>query len=283
MENKERQLVIQQLEQAKSAVYRINNIQNQFIEVSTESAEKIFSLEEEKAKACNSHSESIRIIRNVLSVPLFILIMAVGFMLSQLISNIFTGFLSDAINFLGIILSIVAAVKGVRFFSQLMQKLPPSKTSAAACKERENKLEKQIIALEVEYNNKKAELQNQLEIESEMEGASYLGTLIAEPYCTTDALENIINYFKSRRVDTLKEAYNLYEDERHKQKMLDMQQGQLDKLDLSLDRLGEQIRLQEKSLSSQEKALARQQRLSRQIRFGNALTVINTVKHWKKK
>lgn len=203
-------------------------------------------------------------------------------MLSQLISNIFTGFLSDAINFLGIILSIVAAVKGVRFFSQLMQKLPPSKTSAAACKERENKLEKQIIALEVEYNNKKAELQNQLEIESEMEGASYLGTLIAEPYCTTDALENIINYFKSRRVDTLKEAYNLYEDECHKQKMLDMQQDQLDKLDLSLDRLGEQIRLQEKSLSAQEKALARQKRLSRQIRFGNALTVINTVKHWKR-
>ena len=283
MENKERQLVIQQLEQAKSAVYRINNIQNQFIEVSTESAEKIFSLEEEKAKACNSHSESIRIIRNVLSVPLFILIMAAGFMLSQLISDIFTGFLSDAINFLGMILSIAAAVEGARFFSQLIQKLPPSKTSAAACKERENKLEKQIIALEVEYNSKKAELQNQLEIESETEGASYLGTLIAEPYCTTDALENIINYFKSRRVDTLKEAYNLYEDERHKQKMLDMQQGQLDKLDLSLDRLGEQIRLQEKSLSTQEKALARQQRLSRQIRFGNALTVINTVKHWKKK
>ena len=65
--------------------------------------------------------------------------------------------------------------------------------------------------------------------------------------------------------------------------MQDMQKGQLDKLDLSLDRLGEQIRLQEKSLSTQEKALARQQRLSRQIRFGNALTVINTVKHWKKK
>ena len=112
---------------------------------------------------------------------------------------------------------------------------------------------------------------------------------IPEDYATLDAIAFFISAFKNLRVDTLKEAINLYEEEKYRREMQDMQIQELELLVQSVEIAREQLdvqksilNLQRQSVRVQNRTLDKTKQLSRQARFSNAFTVINTVRHWKK-
>lgn len=100
--------------------------------------------------------------------------------------------------------------------------------------------------------------------------------------------------YKNLRVDTLKEAINLYEEEKYRREMQDMQLQELELLSQSVQLARQQLatqeqilnvqtqslKLQHQSIRMQGKTLDKTTRISRQVRFDNAFTIINTVKHW---
>nr|WP_326184708.1 hypothetical protein [uncultured Oscillibacter sp.] len=113
--------------------------------------------------------------------------------------------------------------------------------------------------------------------------------LIPAVYTTVDAVAFFITALKNQRADSLKEAINLYETEKHNREMLDMQQQELEMLAQSIELGKAQLDAQQQILEK-EKSIAwnqsmtnwRTAKISRQVRFSNAVGIINTVKHWKK-
>lgn len=117
---------------------------------------------------------------------------------------------------------------------------------------------------------------------------------IPEDYATLDAISFFLTAYKNLRVDTLKEAINLYEEEKYRREMQDMQLQELELLSQSVQLARQQLatqeqilnvqtqslKLQHQSIHIQGKTLDKTTRISRQVRFGNAFTIINTVKHW---
>lgn len=103
---------------------------------------------------------------------------------------------------------------------------------------------------------------------------------IPQDYATYDAVSFFIVALRNERADTLKEAINLYEEELHRRALVDMHQQEL-----ILDQ--QQIALQQAILTNQQEStqiqqnlLKKTEKISRQVRFSNAIGIINTVKLW---
>lgn len=103
---------------------------------------------------------------------------------------------------------------------------------------------------------------------------------IPQDYATYDAVSFFIIALRNGRADTLKEVINLYENELHKRALIDMHQQEI-----ALEQ--QQIALQNALLSGQQEntqiqkeLLKRNEKISRQVRFSNAIGIMNTVKLW---
>lgn len=98
--------------------------------------------------------------------------------------------------------------------------------------------------------------------------------IIPKDYQNIQALECIVKYIKNHRAETLKEAFNLYEDESHKLKTLHMQEEQIELVNRSLEKQTEHIALSEEILSEQK----RQGRVQKkQLNHARFQTVANAV------
>lgn len=111
--------------------------------------------------------------------------------------------------------------------------------------------------------------------------------LIPADYATLDAATFFLTAVKNKRADTLKEAINLYEHEKHNRAMLDFQQQEMDLLHQSVELGQEQLNAQQKILKTettianrQEALLHKTKKISKQVRFSNVVGIINTVRHW---
>ena len=112
-------------------------------------------------------------------------------------------------------------------------------------------------------------------------------TLLLDDYVTIDAVAFFLTAVKNKRADTLKEAINLYEAERHSREMVEMQQQELDLFHQSIELAHMQLDAQQKILHTessigrtQSELLRKTKKISKQIRFSNAVGIINTVRHW---
>lgn len=131
---------------------------------------------------------------------------------------------------------------------------------------------------------------------SKEENTKFMVEFLPQPYATLDAVSSFITYLENRRADTLKEAMNIYEAEKQNQKMQELQQINLEAItganklkndeEDGFDQDGapfpvEKVDL-EKTAQWKKDTARRQarlnmnsQRISKQVRFANAITVID--------
>lgn len=113
--------------------------------------------------------------------------------------------------------------------------------------------------------------------------AQLITKTIPADYATVDAISFFITALQNQRADNLKEAINLYENEKHNREMLEMQQAEMTLLAESVRLNQAQLNMQKDSLKGQEQLILQNKKLSKQVRFSNAIGIINTAKHWKSK
>lgn len=88
-------------------------------------------------------------------------------------------------------------------------------------KKAQNDFEKDHIApLKSKLNSQKKEIEDFLITDR----VQWVGRTITRPYLHPDIIQSVIDYVRSGRADTLKEALNLYEEEAHRNRMEAMQQ-----------------------------------------------------------
>ena len=138
-------------------------------------------------------------------------------------------------------------------------------------------------ALRGELAKKAAELRRI----ADPEAVRQIQSVIPAVYATVDALTFFLTALNNMRADTLKEAINLYEAEKHNREMREMQQQELALLNQSIELGQKQAELQQQTLAAQQTIIRNQRaqlrhtdHVSRQVRFTNALMIINTVRHW---
>lgn len=102
--------------------------------------------------------------------------------------------------------------------------------------------------------------------------------IVPEEYKTLQAIDFFIKALKSGRANSQKEVFNLYEDELYRQKVILMQNEMLDKQDQQLDISKTQVEMLNNIGKNQEHALKIQKKISRQVRYGNAVTTLDFLK-----
>lgn len=129
------------------------------------------------------------------------------------------------------------------------------------------------------------------------ENVQILQDTVPPDYSTIDAVEFFIAALENQRADTLKEAINLYEDQLHRDSLMQTQEKIIELSQQSVDLSQEiaqnqkkQIRYQQKQIRNQEKLVSsnraimqKTKKISKQVRFSNAMGLVNTVKHWNDK
>lgn len=127
-------------------------------------------------------------------------------------------------------------------------------------------------------------LQQALQKICEEESSRFMMEYLPKDYCNLDAISSFITYLENKRADTFKEAINVYEDEKHKSKMQEMQQVSVDKLNTQSKMMAmsieQQAQWQKENAQRQERMIANSQKINEEIRFGNAVSVINLVDRW---
>ena len=88
-----------------------------------------------------------------------------------------------------------------------------------------------------------------------------LSDIIPQKYLNLKAVLFLLEVLQTGRADSAKEAYNLYEEELHREKMQEMQEEQLD--------------YARQTLHEQKNQTKVQQRISRQISYGNYINTKN--------
>ena len=119
---------------------------------------------------------------------------------------------------------------------------------------------------------------------------------VPQDYATIDAIEFMVTALMNLRADSLKEAINLYEEHLHRQEMLESQNQIIDLTQQNvaisqemaanqqqiLKNQQQQIKNQKKQIQTEAAILRKTKKVSRQARFSNVFTVVNTVHHWKR-
>lgn len=151
-------------------------------------------------------------------------------------------------------------------------------------------LNEHLPPLQQELSNK----QQTLDQLCKSEKVEVLLKTVPEDYATIDAVEYLLTVLSNQRADTLKEALNLYENHRNQVQLMEAQGKMIDlaekNIAISQEIASGQnqiiagqnqiIAVQMRQLQASTKLIEKTKRVSRQVRFSNALNVINTVKHW---
>ena len=95
-----------------------------------------------------------------------------------------------------------------------------------------------------------------------------LSDIIPQKYLNLKAVLFLLEVLQTGRADSSKEAYNLYEEELHREKMQEMQEEQLDYARQTLHEQKNQTKLQKKQYEVQK-------RISRQVSYGNYINTKN--------
>lgn len=153
----------------------------------------------------------------------------------------------------------------------------PHKAKAEAFRQEREAVLKRVIAQDTETLHQLAD----------SPAFQRMHTVLPDDYVTIDAVAFFLTAVKNKRADTLKEAINLYEMERHNREMMEMQQQELDLLHQSVELSHAQLDAQQKILHAessiartQSELLRKTKKISKQVRFSNAVGIINTVRHW---
>lgn len=101
--------------------------------------------------------------------------------------------------------------------------------------------------------------------------ALWASNALAEQYLSPDSIQTIIDYVKSYRADTLKEALNLYEEELYRRKMEAMLQQILE----SSKKTSEEINKQTDSIANLQQEL---KNTSKAVKNGNTINLLNFLK-----
>lgn len=136
-------------------------------------------------------------------------------------------------------------------------------------KEKKEIEKEQLIQEQAKVTNEKNELITKMNNLNTILSTIEKPTFLSVDYCEIPIIEELINFLESGRADTLKEALNLFEDQLHKDAMLELQR--------------QQVELTHKTTEQQQEILRQQIKQSKQLRYGNTLHTINTVRHWSKK
>lgn len=134
-------------------------------------------------------------------------------------------------------------------------------------------------------------LEQTLQSICEEESSRFMMEYLPKDYCNLDAVSCFISYLENKRADTFKEAINVYEDEKHKSEMREMQKISMNKLNHQANMIHEQSKMmvmsieqqakwQQENAARQERMIANSQKINEEIRFGNAVSVINLVDRW---
>ena len=106
--------------------------------------------------------------------------------------------------------------------------------------------------------------------------AKRMDELIPDDYQSSYAVQYFLKVIENRRADSLKEAFNLFEEYKHQQKMEEFQQAQVSIAAQTLE-------TQKETRDAARDTAHYSKKAWKSSRFGNALNVVNTVHHWKKK
>lgn len=88
--------------------------------------------------------------------------------------------------------------------------------------------------------------------------------ILEAEYCHSYIVEYLISTLKSGRADSLKEALNIYEDKKHKDSVLQLQQEQLRVANNQYNATQRVVELQEQSVEVQQQSLKKQDEIIRQ-------------------
>lgn len=263
MEQSQRQQLIKNLQKSLDMIYRLANKQEEI-----EEEEKKIPQIEQQANAMDNGCGTIfvTLFSGVLVFSLTFFILDSNGMIESLdpIKNL----TSLLIVFLVPIIYVIVMLKCVT--------LPNNKKKKQKAQEY---LETELPKQQKIIQQKKDELEALVNSEQ----AAILVETIPEDYASVDAVSSFILYIKNQRADSLKEAINLYEEELHRQQMIEMQQEQLATLETSVQLSQAQYAAQQQMLAGQKALLNKTRKISKQVRFSNAMGIINTVRHWNKK
>ena len=101
---------------------------------------------------------------------------------------------------------------------------------------------------------------------------------IPEDFRTLEAMEFFVKVLNNKQADTEKELYNLYTEEQHRQQMITLQQQQLETSQKSLDASKEALEKQEELVKLTHTQNKSMKKLSKQVRYGNAVNTLNFLK-----
>ena len=249
--------LMEKLSKSLEAIYWINNKQ-----------EEIEAAEEE----INALDETVLQIQKTSAIPMFLKWLCTTFVLIFLVGKLFPQILetkNEAVSFL----STYSLVMGPLFFHYSGYRKKAKKSRELAASYKETTLPDLV--------KKRDELKRDLQKYATSKQAKLLQDTIPEDYTTIDAVSFFLLALKNQRADSLKEAINLYEIEQHNQMMLNMQENEMALLTQNIEISMQQLQQQEQIIKNQNFQIKQGQKLSKQVRFGNAVDIINTVKHWK--
>ncbi len=102
---------------------------------------------------------------------------------------------------------------------------------------------------------------------------------VPEKYQSMDAIEFFLELLNTKRADSEKDLFNLYEEELHRRKTLELQQQQIEysqnimaKQDEHTSLLKEQLNMSKEQLNLSKQQLNATQKISRQVKYGNAVS-----------
>lgn len=103
---------------------------------------------------------------------------------------------------------------------------------------------------------------------------------VPEAYTSEICLMFFVDVIQNCRADSLKEAINLYESHLTKMREWELQCAQLEAL-LKANKISEeQAKIQRAQLQAQEGIFKNTKRIAKSERFGNAVAIVNSVRHW---
>ena len=103
-------------------------------------------------------------------------------------------------------------------------------------------------------------------------------TDVPEDFRSVFALEFCLKMLKNRQADTEKECYNLYAEYLQRQQIIDLQDQQVALGKQMLEEQKAQTKMTAELDNSMEEIAKKQKKISKQVRYGNAVNTINLLK-----
>lgn len=119
------------------------------------------------------------------------------------------------------------------------------------------------------------ELKVEIDVLWESEELLLYEKIIPDEYKSIDAINFFIRALQVGRASNQKEVFNLYEEELHKRKMIDMQNEMLIKQDEQIELSRMQNEKIDKINKTQQDSVKLQKKISKQVRYGNAVSTLD--------